>query len=231
MEMFLLTVKKKRFSFIGLALVLPVLLLVATQFKIAATDMQIKSMVNVVEAFYPFFASLFVCCIIPRMTESELIVLSGGSLTLIALYEFIVYFAIALISGEVAGLLLLPKWIQPQFALSYPVTLLAIFALALCVRFLVNNVYANLGVHTVMFLLVYLNSGMGPDTVITRALTKRDLFVNGYSHILYSDELGNWYLRFSDVMINRLIFLAIGAAILTVAILLTKQNRLYNVKR
>lgn len=231
METFLVTLYKKRYSLIGCALVLPALLLAATRFRIAATDAQIKNMLNILEAFYPFFASLFVCCIIPRMTEAELIVLSGGSLTLTALYEFAAYLAIALVSGEFAGMFLLPAWARLQFALSFPVTLLAVFALALCVRFLVNNVYANLGVQTAVFLLIYLNSGLAPDVVITRALTKRDLFVNGYAHLIYSDELGNWYLRFGDVMLNRLLFLAIGAALFAIAILLTKQNRLYNVKR
>ena len=33
-----------------------------------------------------------------------------------------------------------------------------------------------------------------------------------------------------DVMLNRLVFLAVGAAILAAAILLTKQSRLYNIK-
>ena len=230
METFLLTLYKKRYSLVGCALVLPVLLLAATRFRIAATDTQIKNMLNILEAFYPFFASLFVCCIIPRMTEAELIVLSGGSLTLTALYEFIAFLAIALVSGEVAGMFLLPAWAVPQFALSYPVTLLCVFALALLVRFAVNNVYANLGVQTAAFMLVYLNSGLAPDVVITRALTKRDVFVNGYAHMIYSDAGGNWYLRFDDVMVNRIIFLAIGAAILTAAILLTKQSRLYNIK-
>ena len=231
MELFLSILRKKRLSFIGAALVLPVMTFAVTRFHIAATDAQIKEALNALEVFYPFFASLFVCCIIPRMTESELIVLSGSSLTLAALYEFAVYFAISLVSGEIAGIFLLPAWAAPQFALSYPVTLLCVFALALLVRFAVNNVYANLGVQTAAFMLVYLNSGLAPDVVITRALTKRDLFVNGYAHLIYSDELGNWYLRFGDVMTNRIIFLAIGAAIFTAAILLTKQNRLYNVKR
>lgn len=230
METFLLTLYKKRYSLVGCALVLPALLLAATRFRIAATDAQIKNMLNILEAFYPFFASLFVCCIIPRMTEAELIVLSGGSLTLTALYEFIAFLAIALVSGEVAGMFLLPAWARLQFALSFPVTLLCVFSLALAVRFAVNNVYANLGVQTAVFLLVYLNSGMGPDTAITRALTRRDLFVNGYSHMIYSDDIGNWYLRFGDIMVNRIIFLAIGAAILATAILLTKQSRLYNIK-
>ena len=230
METFLLTLYKKRYSLVGCALVLPVLLLAATRFRIAATDAQIKNMLNILEAFYPFFASLFVCCIIPRMTEAELIVLSGGSLTLTALYEFVAYLAIALVSGEVAGMFLLPAWARMQFALSYPVTLLCVFALALLVRFAVNNVYANLGVQTAAFMLVYLNSGLAPDVVITRTLTKRDLFVNGYAHMIYSDELGNWYLRFGDVMLNRLLFFAIGAALFAIAILLTKQNRLYNIK-
>lgn len=230
MELFLSILRKKRLSFIGAALVLPVITFAVTRFHIAATDAQIKETLNALEVFYPFFASLFVCCIIPRMTESELIVLSGSSLTLAALYEFVVYFAISLVSGEIAGMLLLPAWALPQFALSYPVTLLCVFALALLVRFAVNNVYANLGVQTAVFMLVYLNSGLAPDVVITRALTKRDLFVNGYAHMIYSDELGNWYLRFGDVMLNRLLFLAIGAALFAIAILLTKQNRLYNIK-
>ena len=230
MELFLSILRKKRLSFIGAALVLPVMTFAVPRFHIAATDAQIKETLNALEVFYPFFASLFVCCIIPRMTEAELIVLSGSSLTLAALYEFAVYFAISLVSGEIAGMLLLPAWAVPQFALSYPVTLLFVFALALLVRFLINNVYANLGVQTSAFMLVYLNSGLAPDVVITRALTKRDLFVNGYAHIIYSDETGNWYLRFGDVMLNRLMFLAIGAALFAIAILLTKQNRLYNIK-
>ena len=231
MELFLSILRKKRLSFIGAAIVLPVITFAVTQFRIAATDGQIMSTLNALEVFYPFFASLFVCCIIPRMTEAEIIVLSGSSLTLAALYEFAVYFAISLVSGEIAGMLLLPAWARLQFALSYPVTLLCVFALALLVRFAVNNVYANLGVQTAAFMLVYLNSGMYPESPVTRALTKRDLFVNGYAHLIYSDELGNWYLRFGDVMVNRIIFLAIGAAILAAAILLTKQSRLYNVKR
>lgn len=230
MELFLSILRKKRLSFIGAALVLPVMMFAVTRFHIAATDAQIKETLNALEVFYPFFASLFVCCIIPRMTEAELIVLSGSSLTLAALYEFAVYFAISLVSGEVAGIFLLPAWARLQFALSYPVTLLCVFALALLVRFAVNNVYANLGVQTAVFMLVYLNSGLAPDVVITRALTRRDLFVNGYAHMIYSDELGNWYLRFGDVMLNRLMFLAIGAALFAAAILLTKQNRLYNIK-
>ena len=98
METFLVTLYKKRYSLFGCALVLPVLLLAATRIRIAATDAQIKNMLNILEAFYPFFASLFVCCIIPRMTEAELIVLSGGSLTLTALYEFAAYLAIALVT-------------------------------------------------------------------------------------------------------------------------------------
>ena len=231
METFLLTLYKKRYSLFGCALVLPVILLAATRFRIAATDAQIKNMLNILEAFYPFFASLFVCCIIPRMTEAELIVLSGGSLTLTALYEFAAYLAIALFSGEVAGMFLLPAWARMQFALSFPVTLLDVFALALCVRFLVNNVYANLGVQTAAFMLVYLNSGLAPDVVITRALTKRDVFVNGYAHMIYSDAGGNWYLRFGDVILNRIIFLAAAALIFSAAILLSRQSRLYNIKR
>ncbi|MBR5941732.1 MAG: hypothetical protein IKZ81_00120 [Clostridia bacterium] len=230
MELFLSILRKKRISFIGAAIVLPVMTFAVTRFHIAATDAQIKETLNALEVFYPFFASLFVCCIIPRMTEAELIVLSGSSLTLAALYEFVVYFAISLVSGEIAGIFHLPAWALPQFALSYPVTLLCVFALALLVRFAVNNVYANLGVQTAAFMLVYLNSGLAPDVVITRALTKRDLFVNGYAHMIYSDELGNWYLRFGDVMLNRLLFFAIGAALFAIAILLTKQNRLYNIK-
>jgi len=231
METFLLTLYKKRYSLVGCALVLPLLLLAATRFRIAATDAQIKNMLNILEAFYPFFASLFVCCIIPRMTEAELIVLSGGSLTLTALYEFIAFLAISLVSGEIAGMFLLPAWARLQFALSFPVTLICVFSLALAVRFAVNNVYANLGVHTVLFLLVYLNSGMGPDTAITRALTKRDLFVNGYAHMIYSDAGGNWYLGFGDVILNRMIFLAAAALIFSAAILLSRQSRLYNIKR
>ncbi len=231
METFLVTLYKKRYSLFGCALVLPLLLLAATRFLIAATYEQIKNMLNILEAFYPFFASLFVCCIIPRMTEAELIVLSGGSLTLTALYEFIAFLAIALVSGEVAGMFLLPAWARLQFALSFPVTLVCVFSLALAVRFAINNVYANLGVQTAVFLLIYLNSGMGPDTAITRALTKRDLFVNGYAHMIYSDELGNWYLRFGDVILNRMIFLAAAALIFSAAILLSGQSRLYNIKR
>ena len=60
METFLLTLYKKRYSLFGCALVLPLLLLAATRFRIAATDEQIKNMLNILEAFYPFFASLFV---------------------------------------------------------------------------------------------------------------------------------------------------------------------------
>ena len=231
MELFLSILRKKRLSFIGAAIVLPVMMFAVTQFRIAATDGQIMSTLNALEVFYPFFASLFVCCIIPRMTEAELIVLSGSSLTLAALYEFAVYFAISLVSGEVAGIFLLPAWAVPQFALSYPVTLLFVFALALLVRFAVNNVYANLGVQTAAFMLVYLNSGLAPNVAITKALTKRDVFVNGYAHIIYSDETGNWYLRSGDVMLNRLVFLVIGAALFAIAILLTKQKRLYDIKR
>ena len=54
---------------------------------------------------------------------------------------------------------------------------------------------------------------------------------NGYAHLLYSDAAGYWYLRFGDVLRNRLLFLLIGALIFGFAILLSKQTRLYNVKR
>ena len=230
-ELCISILRKKRLALLGSALLLPVLLLAATRFKIAATDVQIKELLNALEVFYSFFASLFICCILPRKTEAELIVLSGNSLIIATLWEFLAFFGIALVSGEVAGMFLLPAWANLQFALSFPVTLLCLFALALFVRFAVDNVFANLGVHTGLFMLLFLTSGMGPETPVTRALTRIDLFVNGYAHLLYSDAAGYWYLRFGDVLRNRLLFLLIGALIFGFAILLSKQTRLYNVKR
>ena len=229
MSLFLLTLRKKRYSLVGSVFLLPVLLFAATGFRIAATDEQIKEMLGVIEVFYPFFVSLFVCAIIPRKKEAELIVLSGSSLTVSVLYEFAVFFVIALISGEVAGAFLLPSWAIRQFALSFPVTLLFLFAMAFAVRFAVNNVYGNLGIHTVFFALLYLGSGMGPDIVVTRSLTERDLFVNGYAHMIFSDSSGNWYLLFGDVMKNRILFLAVATALLIAVILLSRRS--YTVER
>ena len=224
MALFLLTLRKNRYLFIGLAFILPLLLLVATGFRIAATDEQIKDMLKIIEVFYPYFASLFVCTIIPRKDETELIVLSGSSLTVSVLYEFAVFYVISLISGEVAGAFLLPSWTVGQFALSFPVTLMFLFVVAYAVRFVVNNIYANLGVHTALFVFLYLNSGIASETVVTRTLTGRDLFVNGYAHMIFSDNSGNWYLLFGDVMKNRIIFLAAAVALLITVILLSLRS-------
>lgn len=229
MTLFLLTLRKKRYSFIGLAFLLPVLLLAATGFRIAATDEQIKNMLGIIEVFYPYFASLFVCAVIPRKDEAELIVLSGSSLTGSVLYEFAVLFVISLISGEVAGAFLLPSWAIWQFALSFPVTLVFLFSTAFAVRFVVNNIYGNLGVQTAIFTILFLVSGMGVGTVVTRTLAGRDLFVNGYAHMIFSDSIGNWYLLFDDVMKNRIIFLAVAAALFITVILLSMRS--YTIKR
>ncbi len=229
MELFLLTLSKKRYSFIGLAFLLPILLLAVTGFRIAATDEQIKNMLSIIEIFYPYFASLFVCAAIPRKDEAELIVLSGSSLTVSVLYEFAVFYVISLVSGEVAGAFLLPSWTVLQFALSFPVTLIFLFAAAFAIRFAVNNIYGNLGVHTVLFATLFFTGGMSPETAVTRVLAKRDLFVNGYAHMMFSDNLGNWYLMFGDVMKNRIIFLAVAVALLITSILLSL--RFYSIKR
>ena len=229
MALFLLTLRKKRYSLIGLAFLLPLLLLVATGFRIAATDEQIKDMLGILELFYPFFASLFVCAVIPRRKEAELIVLSGSSLTVSVLYEVAMFFVIALISGEVMGALLLPSWAVRQFVLSFPVTLLFLFAAAFAIRFVVNNIYGNLGVHTALFVLLFLGSGMGRETVVTRTLAGRDVFVNGYAHMIFSDSSGNWYLLFGDVMKNRIFFLAVAAALFLTVTLLSLRS--HTVKR
>ena len=56
METFLVTLYKKRYSLFGCALVLPVLLLAATRFRIAATDAQIKETLNALRGLFDEFA-------------------------------------------------------------------------------------------------------------------------------------------------------------------------------
>lgn len=230
--LFIKCLYRRRYIILAMAAALPVMLFIFGTLKFVMSDADLLMFFNITEAVYPFFCSMAICTMLKNKDEAELYTLTGRKVSQIAAYGFIIYFSAVCITGFAFGLILLPPWIKPLFALSFPITLLFTTSLAFFVRFLTDNIYVSIAVYAVLFLLLYMNSGIYGEVTVTAASVRFDAFISGYFHIpQFSNESGYWFVPYESLFQNRAIFACCAAVIWALGLALTYRNRLQKIKR
>ena len=211
--------------------VVPCMLFLSGDFGRAASDEELAGVIACIEIYGCFLCSLSHCLSFGHKDEAALIVLSGNSLTKIAVFHWLIAFSVSSVSGMLWGLFLLPEWIRLRFLFSYTATALLLHGMSFMIRYFIGNPYGTIGVYATVFLLFYQNSGLAPEAVITEASCARDPFIGGYMHqTLYGDN-GYWYISDNLWVQNRILFFLLAVLLLVLGLLFTKRKLHYTTKR